>query len=144
MSRENVEALRWLYEEWAKGNLWALREVADPNIEREWSPNLASISGGPRVYRGLDEIGAVTLEFLKAWDRYWMTADEFIDVDDEIVVVLMCLHARAARTDTVIEQRTPVVWTLRNGKAVNVRHYDDKATALEAVGLSEQDAHADS
>jgi hypothetical protein len=35
MSQANVEALRWLYEEWAEGNLWALREIADPNIQ--WS-----------------------------------------------------------------------------------------------------------
>ena len=26
MSQENVEALRWLYGEWAKGNMWALKD----------------------------------------------------------------------------------------------------------------------
>jgi ketosteroid isomerase-like protein len=137
MSQENVEALRWLYGEWAKGDLWALREIADHNIEWEWSPALASVSGGPRIYRGLDEIGAATLEFLGAWDRYWMTAEDFIDAGDETVVVLMRLHARAAGTDSVIEQSSTAVWTLRSGKAVRVRYYDDKAEALEAVGLSE-------
>jgi ketosteroid isomerase-like protein len=137
MSQENVEALRWLYGEWAKGDLWALREIADQNIEWEWSPALASVSGGPRIYRGLDEIGAATLEFLGAWDRYWMTAEDFIDAGDETVVVLMRLHARAAGTDSVIEQSSTAVWTLRSGKAVRVRYYDDRAEALEAVGLSE-------
>ena len=44
----------------------------------------------------------------------------------------------------MLEQRIAAVWTLRNGKALRVRYYDDKAEALEAVGLSEQDAHADS
>jgi hypothetical protein len=98
MSQQNVKALRWLYGEWAKGNLWALRDIADPHIEWEWSPNLASLSGGPRIYRGLEEIGAATLEFLAAWDHYWMTAEEFIEAGEEIVV-FMHVHARAASTD---------------------------------------------
>ena len=136
MSQENVEALRRLYDEWAKGNLWALRDIADPNIEWEWSPGLASITGSARIYRGLEEIGAATLDFLASWDRYWMTADGFIDVDDEIVVVPMRLHARSAGSENVIVQPSTGVWTLRNAKAVHVRYYDDKAEALEAVGLS--------
>ena len=52
------ERLRRLYGEWAKGNLWALRDIADPEIEWEWAEGLASIDGGPRIYHGLDEIAA--------------------------------------------------------------------------------------
>jgi len=136
MPQENVDTLRWLYAEWAKGNLWALRDIADPNIEWEWSPKLASLSGGPRVYRGLDEIAAATLEFLSAWDRYWMTAGDFVEAGDK-VVVRMRLHARAANTDAAIEQGSAAVWTLRNGIAERVRYYDEMGDALEAVGISE-------
>jgi ketosteroid isomerase-like protein len=143
MSQENVDALRWLYQEWAKGDLWALRKIADPNIEWEWTAGMASVSGEPRIYRGLDEIGATTLEWIEAWDFYWMTAEDFVEAGDEIVVPMQ-LHARTPGSDSVLEQRMAAVWTLRNGKALRVRYYDDKAEALEAVGLSEQDAHADS
>jgi ketosteroid isomerase-like protein len=143
MSQENVDALRWLYGEWAKGDLWALREIAVPTIEWEWSAGLASVNGGPRVCHGLDEITAATLEWLAAWDSYWMTAEGFIEAGDDIVV-LMTLHARSAGTDTVLEERVAAVWALRNGRATSVRYYDDRAEALEAAGLSEQDAHADS
>jgi ketosteroid isomerase-like protein len=136
MSQENIERLRRLYAEWAKGNLWALRDIADADIEWEWSEGLASLYGGPRVYRGLEEIGAATLEWLAAWDSYWMTADRFIDAGDE-VVVFMHLHAKAAGMDSALEQQTTAVWALRQGRAVRVRYYDDRAMALEAVGLSE-------
>ena len=136
MSQENVERLRWLYAEWAKGNLWALREVADPNIEWEWTESLASLYGGPRVYRGLEEIGAATLEWLAAWDSYWMTAEEFIEAGDT-VVVLMRLHAQAPDTTHVLEQQVAAVWTMRDGRALSVRYHDDRAEALEAAGLSE-------
>jgi ketosteroid isomerase-like protein len=136
MSADNVEALRWLYAEWAKGNLWALRDVAHPDIEWEWAEEMASLYGGPRTYRGLEEIGAATLEWLAVWDSYWMTADEFIEVGDR-VVVLMRLHARAAATETVLEQRVAGVWTMRDGKAVRVRYYMDRADALAAVGAGQ-------
>ena len=36
------------------------------------------------------------------------------------------------------------VWTFRNGKIASGATLDRRAEALEAVGLSEQDAHADS
>jgi ketosteroid isomerase-like protein len=136
MSQENMEALRRLYDEWAKGNLWALRDIADPDIEWEWSPKLASLSGGPRIYRGLEEIGTATLEFLAAWDHYWMTAEGFVEAGDQIVVS-MRVHARAASTDKAVEQRSTAVWNLRNGRAVRVRYYDDRAEAMEAAGLKE-------
>lgn len=136
MSDEDVERLRRLYVEWAKGNLWALPDVADPDIQWEWSEGLASLSGGPRVYRGLQEIGEATLEWLAAWDAYWMTAEEFIPAGDK-VVVLMTVHARAAATDYVLEQRMAAVWTFRDGRAVRARYYDEPSQAFEAVGLRE-------
>ena len=37
----------------------------------------------------------------------------------------------------------PQVWTIRDGKVVRMRVFADRAQALEAAGLSEQDAHAD-
>jgi ketosteroid isomerase-like protein len=136
MSEKNVERLRSLYDEWAKGNLWALRDIADPDMEWEWSEAMANLAGGPRLYRGLDEIGATTLDWISAWDFYWMTADEFVEAGDD-VVVFMRLHARMAETDRVVEERLGAVWTLRDGRAVRVRYYDHWAEALEAVGLRE-------
>lgn len=131
MPAEDVEALRRLYSEWAKGNLWALRDVADPDIEWEWA---AALGSGPRVCHGLEEVGAATLDWLDAWDFYWMTADEFIEAQDKIVVP-MKLHARVGGTDRVIEQPLVAVWTMREGRALAVRYYADAAPAFEAAGL---------
>src|SRR5207248_2866677 len=41
MSQENVERLRSLYDDWAKGNLWALRDVADPDTDDRTSSTTA-------------------------------------------------------------------------------------------------------
>jgi ketosteroid isomerase-like protein len=127
------DELRRLYDEWAKGNLLALQYVADPDIEWEWAPEMASLFGGPRIYRGLDEIWVATKEWLVPWEHYWMTADEFIEVDDR-VVVLMRLHARE-HSGSVLEQRVAAVWTMRDGKAISVRYYMDRDEALKAAGV---------
>jgi ketosteroid isomerase-like protein len=62
-----------------------------------------------------------------------MTAEDFIQAGDEVVVP-MRIHARTASTDSV---RVSAVWTLRDGRAVRVRYYDDRAEALEAAGLAD-------
>ena len=135
MARENVDTLRWLYGEWAKGNLWALREVADPGIEWGWTGAFANLAGGPRRCRGLEEIEIATREWLDAWDFYWMTADEFIEARDKIVVPMQ-LHARTRRgTERAIAQPLTAVWTLRDGRAVAVRYYEDADRAFKAAGL---------
>ena len=133
MSSENVEALRRLYSEWEKGNMWALRDVAAPGIEWEWSPGLASVSGGPRVYRGLEEIGAATLEWLESWGWYSMTADDFVEVGEHVVVPMQA-HAQPAEVDRPIDQPLTAVWTMRDGKAVRVRFWEDPADAFSAAG----------
>jgi ketosteroid isomerase-like protein len=134
MADENVEALRRLYAEWERGNMWALIDVADPHIEWEWSESLASLSGGPRVYHGLEEVGQATREWLEAWDFYWMSADEFIEAGDQVVVD-MRIRARTAGSSTEVHQRTAALWTMRGGRAVRVRYYDDLEDAKRAAGL---------
>ena len=133
MPNQGTDGLRRLYDEWAKGNLPALAEVADPDMEWEWAPEMASLFGGPRVYRGLDEIWTATKEWLTPWEHYWMTADEFIEVGDR-VVVLMHIHGRA-HSGNELEQRVAAIWTMRDGKAVAVRYYMDPDEALEAAGV---------
>ena len=135
MPNANVEALRRLYAEWAKGNMWALREIADPGIEWEWSEGLASLSGGPRVYHGLEEIGQATLEWLSAWDFYWMTAEDFVEAGDHVVVP-MTIHARTKDSNSLAQQGLAAVWVMRGGRAVRVRFYDDRDEALKAAGLA--------
>jgi ketosteroid isomerase-like protein len=134
MPNANIEALRRLYAEWEKGNMWALRDIADPDIEWEWSEGLATLSGGPRVYRGLEEIGRATLEWLSAWDFYWMTAEDFVEAGKRVVVP-MTIHARTAGSDSVTRQQMAAVWVLRDGRAVSVRFYDQREEAMRAAGL---------
>ena len=91
------------------------------------------------------------LGWLQAWDAYLdasedtrMTLNELVDLGGDQVLAVAELTVRWKGSGmTLVEPRFGVV-TLRDGLIVRLTVYRDYAEALEAVGLSEQDAHADS
>ena len=71
-----------------------------------------------------------------------MEPHEFIEAGD-LVVVPPTTHGKG-RDGIEVVSRATFVWTIRNGAIERVSMYQERQDALEAVGLSEQDAHADS
>jgi len=140
MSRENVERLRSLYADWAEGNFWTTGDYVDPEVEFEWGWAFAEIGGMDSEGRahGLNQLTAVWLDWLKPWERFTVEAEEFVDIDDDRVLVLYRRRARMRGTDSTIEHKGGTVWTLRDGRAVHIVDFDDRAKALEAAGLREQ------
>jgi ketosteroid isomerase-like protein len=132
MSRENVQALRAVYEEWGKGNFRAGADIYDRLV--------VMIPGGDptdtNYYLGLEGIRKYSLELLSAWTNYTMSADEFIEVDNSVVVAV---HQRGVGRESGIpgEMRFYAVWTFRGRNAVRLETFGDRAQALEAVGLRE-------
>jgi ketosteroid isomerase-like protein len=80
--------------------------------------------------------------------RRWRASDlqveprEFIEAGDEIIVIF---HARGRGKSSGIPLDVELahVFTMQDGHLQVMRAYTSKASALEAVGLSVQDAHAD-
>jgi ketosteroid isomerase-like protein len=136
MSRENVEAVRRIYEQMAQGNFWAAREIFDPEIAWEWSSNLSGLTG-VGTYHGIEGVEAATRDFFQIWDWFWQEGEEFIQAGDE-VVVLTRMHGRLKGSEAEVKSRNADVWTFREGRAVRFRSYDSRAEALEAVGLPER------
>ena len=66
-----------------------------------------------------------------------MEPEDLIEVGEDRVVVLLRLHMRGKGSGVAVEAQTINVWTVRDGKAVRPAVHNDKAEALEAVGLSE-------
>ena len=71
---------------------------------------------------------------------------EVVEVRDLGDLTFATFHARGhgAGSATPTDQATWMMVRWRRGKCVWLRTFDTRAEALEAVGLSEQDAHADS
>ena len=141
MSQENVGALRRVYEHMAQGNFWAAREIFHPEIVWEWSSSMSGLTG-VASYQGIEGVEAATRDQFEIWDRFWQEGEKFIEAGDD-VVVLTRLHGRLKGSEREVQSKAADVWTFDEGRAVRFRSYDSRAEALEAVGLSEQDAHAD-
>jgi len=147
MSQENVEFVKAFF---AAGSavdkealLSALPELiaqaCDPEIEWYEDPQRADA----RIYRGHRGVHESFERWLDQWDDYGAEAERFIDCGDDVLVVAR-EHGRGARSGATVSSRIFYVLTFRDGKILRYREFYDEAAALEAAGLSEQNAHADS
>jgi ketosteroid isomerase-like protein len=138
MSRENVEIVRAAADAYNRGDREAALKDAGPNFK--WD-NSRSISDQGGVYT-LDEVRRFWGEFEATWDSFRIEIDEFIDVEEHVVTPFTG-HV-SGRGGIEIVARGAWVWTIRDGAIARVCLYQERRQALEAVGLSEQDGHADS
>ncbi len=69
--------------------------------------------------------------------------DAFHDAGDKVVAIVR-QRGKSKAGGLPVEMAFAQVWTMRDGKTSRMEAYANPAEALEAVGLSEQDAHADS
>jgi hypothetical protein len=131
MSRENVEALRRVYEKWRAGNFWT-PEIFDPRVQAIWTSNLFDLE--PSV--GPEALGESLKEWLGAWKDARMEAERFREAGDSVVVSIRW-SAIARSTGIPFEGRAVHVWTMRNAKAIRLEGFSTEDEALEAVGLRE-------
>jgi ketosteroid isomerase-like protein len=129
MSQENVERLRAVYGEWAKGNFRAGGELWASEVSFEQA------SDG-RSALGRDEIEGYFREFLAQWSDFRIEATDFVDLGDTILVTER-QHGTGKSSGIEGEATFYAVWTFRDGLVVRARWETDRASALEAAGLSE-------
>ena len=132
MSEDNVEVLRPVYEEWAKGNLRAGLDLLDPHIVYINRPGLLETG----TCYGLEEMQQWMREFLKQWDGYQAHATEFIPCGDTVVVAFRQV-AVGTGSGVAGEMTTFAVWTFRGSKVIRLEKMADRREALEAAGVSE-------
>jgi ketosteroid isomerase-like protein len=138
MSEENVEIVRAMFEANSAGDMEAFRELHDPDVimraPKGWP------EPGPSVGRE-----AVMRQFEQLRETFDVISvepiSEFIDAGDR-VVVRAAYHGEGHGPEMNVEM-TQVI-TVREGRILYREAFWDHAEALEAMGLSEQDAHADS
>jgi ketosteroid isomerase-like protein len=150
MSQENVELVRGLWEPF-KGmdNTaidWddeAIREMTErfwsPDIELRWSRRAPEA----RVYQGREAVINAFREWLESFSEYYNEPLDFIEVGDRVVVPNR-QWGIGSTSGIRVEDEFTWVYEIRDSQIARVDEYDTLEEALEAVGLSEQDAHADS
>jgi ketosteroid isomerase-like protein len=133
MSQENVELVRQIYAQWARGNMWAGVEMFDTEIVFE---SFMPDANDRVVAHGPEQIEAFMREFLAQWANYRLIGEEFRAVGAKVFVAGR-QAARGKQSGAEVEQPMHSVWTFRGGRVVGLRFTPFHEEALEAVGLSE-------
>jgi ketosteroid isomerase-like protein len=155
MSQENVEVVRRAWETVNSDDLdvddllegyldvW-LDEFFDPEIEWHDLPTLPEAG----VHRGRDAFRRHLADYLDAWADSTFEIEDIRAVGDRVVVRGryggVGRQSGAEIAGGLRGPATGAVYDFRAGRILRVLQFDTHAEALEAVGLSEQDAHADS
>ena len=139
MSQENVEIVRRGVETWNRRDLATWLALFSADAEIDWSRARGPLKG---VYRGRGERETFWNEFFSTFEEAHIESRGFTDAGSEVVVSLTARFR--GREGIEVTARSASVYTVENGQITRLRLFQEQAKALEAAGLSEQEAHADS
>jgi ketosteroid isomerase-like protein len=133
-----IETLRAGYEAFNRGEIDSLLDAADPDIE--FQPADRAVNAG--VVRGKVAIQQFFEDLFEPFEQVDVQPQKFFESEDRIAVILQA-HFRPRGSNAVVENRIGHVWTFRDGKALRLEIYPEREKALEAIGMSPQEARAE-
>jgi len=136
MASANLDLVRSIFAEWERGDFSRAAEWAHPDIE-------FVIADGPTPGRsiGLSGLADSWRDFLSAWEGVRQDAEEYRELDDERVLVLVHLSARGRASGLEVGQmRTEGagVFHVRGGKVTRLVYYLVRERALADLGLASE------
>ncbi len=136
ISEQNVELAQAWIEAWNAGDMDAVREFYDPDVvvrpNKDW-PEQGPFFGREAVMQWLEQLR-------DTWDTLVIETISRIDAGDRIIERFL---THGIGQGPAYEAEYTTITTVRKGKILYLEFFWDHAEALEAVGLSEQDAHAE-
>ena len=139
MSQENVEIALTIFDAYTRRDFDAALALMDPEVEAHNPPEVPEAA----IHRGREAVRRDWEQTLELFDDFSVELEEYFDLGEDLLVYLLYRgRSRGSRAEVVAPMAH--VWTFRNGKVIRFRQFLDRAEARAVVGLSEQDAHADS
>ncbi len=133
MSQENLEIIRRGFDGFNRGDVEAVVEMCDPEVD--WFPP-AELPSAP-CYHGHEGVRAATGDMLDVFGALQAEPERFIDTGNSVVVFFRWRgHGKGSGLSLDVFREQAGVFTMRNGKAIRVQWYVTRAEALDAVGLS--------
>jgi ketosteroid isomerase-like protein len=129
MSRANLEIVRRNNDAYNARDLTAYLETVAESVRFE-----SRFSAMDRViYRGHDDLRRYFVELDEVWSRYEMRLERMVPAGDQ-VAMLCHLFAIGRESDLQLEEHPGVVFTLEEGKIVEIAAYPTHAEALGSLG----------
>jgi ketosteroid isomerase-like protein len=130
VSQENVEIVKRAIEAFSRGDLDAIEDGAD--VEVDWSRSRGLEAG---IYRGREAVHRFWATFYETFGRIVVVPEELIEHGDSVIVLD---QTRLWGRDGIeVRAHNVSVATIRDGRIVKWRLCRDRAEALIAVGLEE-------
>jgi hypothetical protein len=151
MSQENLEFVRSLYPGGVDlvgvldypAALRAIEPLVQPDFETVTVPGQVPLSGAGApnssrpIFYGPDGFIDGFREWLSAWESWVISPTEFIEMDQNRVLVMLEGHARSKTHHVEMPIEGANLVTLRDGKLARLELFFDRRQPLEAAGLWE-------
>jgi ketosteroid isomerase-like protein len=135
MSQENIEAFKRGIDASNRGDVEALLEELDPDIE--WHSAMHALIGGEEtVFRGHDGVRTLFRDVQETFSELHFETVEMHDLGDRVLVIGRTrVRGKTSGAATV----TPIalVTEVKNGRARSLRTYRDPEEARDAARLRE-------
>jgi ketosteroid isomerase-like protein len=131
MSQEKVETVRLAYKRNNSGDTDGFLELCAPDFEFHDPPALP----GAGVHIGHDANRAWLSEVRRDFEDLRFEPQEIIDAGGDRVIVVCRTHGHGNLSGAQLDMVNYNIWTVSNGAIVSCLTYDDRAEALEAVGM---------
>ena len=131
MSKENAELIRRAYQAYATGELDAMLEFVDPDLEWTYlDPALEHPT--PQVCHGRQELE----QLLRQWAEHGLRAElDEVTSSGELVMVGVRAPGVDAHRGRRGDDRAYSVFTVREGRIVALRDCRDRQEALQVAGI---------
>jgi ketosteroid isomerase-like protein len=134
MSQKNVEIVRSIYAAWSRGDFSSV-EWADPEIE------YVIVDGPePGSWSGRAAMAETMRSILNAWENARIEADEYIELEDERVLVLNHLSGRGKTSGLDVgrmKRNGAAILQIRDGRVTRYVSYNDRDRAFADLGRQE-------
>ncbi len=135
MASANLDLVRSIYAAWERGD-WSSAEWAHPEIE-------FVLPDGPvrGTWKGLGAMAAGWRDFLSAWEDYRLEVEEYTELSDGRVLVLVRLFGRGKTSRLELGltgARGANVFQVRDAKVTRLVGYNDRRRALADLHLTNE------
>jgi ketosteroid isomerase-like protein len=124
-----AEQMRQRYEEFNRGDLEsALQEWADDFV---WQGSNSTELPGGGEHRGKEEAVKVLQEAVGAWDEFKLSADEFLEEGDTVVVLA---HTEVRKGDNSAKVPVVHIWRWQGDKLKRLQILTDTLQTAQLLG----------
>ncbi|HKG37189.1 MAG TPA: nuclear transport factor 2 family protein [Solirubrobacterales bacterium] len=130
MAGSHEEAVRIVYDGWARGDFRAGLDVFDPDVEFVMGRGFPEAG----TYRGTEELARYTRGFLEPWSQVAIELEDLVSAGDNLLAAVR-QHGVGGGSGAATDFRYFQVWTFRDGRVFRLENFRERAAAAAAAGL---------